>query len=137
MFHYLKPLYTLTDKELDEIREWRYKVNSLKIYRSRGYCEICRLPFGIFSSELRGHHIFRPSLINDDSKKQDDSNIVICCNSCYKKQILSGVFQKDINNWFLVPMPNNFVGVQKIYKNNPPRRLKGYIVRNLKHNGRL
>ena len=106
-----KPIYLLSDGRIREIREWRGRVNNLKLYRAKGYCEICKYPLGVFNPHLKGHHIIQPTLVKDENKN-NDNNIIICCDSCYGKYIIGN--DKNVNEWFLTPTPNIIVGLHKI-----------------------
>jgi hypothetical protein len=70
------------------IREWYDKVNQLKIYRAKGYCELCYKYFGKHNSLIKGHHIIKPSKCKKIEQINADDNIVICCDECYKNQVL-------------------------------------------------
>jgi hypothetical protein len=81
--------YGVFDNNIRQIREWRAKIRQLKLYRSKGYCEICLDFIGVWSPYLKGHHAKPPSQCKEDEKHKE-SNIVICCNNCYKHEILKG-----------------------------------------------
>ena len=87
-------IYLMSDDLVEQIRDWRDRVTQLKVYRAKGYCEICRKPFGTQSDLLKGHHLKRPSLLVADCNTND--NIVICCDYCYHSKLLSG---KPITLW--------------------------------------
>lgn len=71
-----RPLSQQPDYVIKQIREFRGKVNQLKIFRAKGFCEICNQPFDVHSLQLVGN-------------PNDDKNIVICCDPCYKRHILN------------------------------------------------
>jgi hypothetical protein len=82
-----KPLCEQPDQVVEKIRAFRHKAKDLKIYRAKGYCEICNQPFGTRNPKLEGHHIISPSVYKGKDPNED-SNIVICCDYCYINHVL-------------------------------------------------
>lgn len=100
------PICLLPDKAIREIRTFRGRVRHLLLFRAKGYCEICRQPFGIDSSQLRGHHIKRPILCLPNVDAESEDNIIICCDDCYRDTILAS---KKIIEWELSLRPKTQV----------------------------
>jgi hypothetical protein len=80
----------MPDNLVDKVREFRSTVTNLKIYRAKGFCEICHRPYGILSPKLKGHHIVKPTLITDGTDPNRSSNIVICDDYCYNNKVING-----------------------------------------------
>jgi hypothetical protein len=84
-----------------EIREWRSKVTQVRIFRSKGYCELCLRYYGVRNGALKGHHALSPTQCKIGCKydfMNSEENIVICCYDCYKNKVLSGDL-KWLDEW--------------------------------------
>jgi len=79
----------VTEENVRRIREFRNRVTQLKIYRAKGYCEICHAYFGKRSYKIKGHHVIQPMKYFVDTDPDTEENIIICCDPCYKKDILT------------------------------------------------
>lgn len=86
-----KPIYLQSDRKIRAIREWRYIVRYLRMFRAENQCEICGKKYkGIYAEkELKGHHIIPPSQYQGRNPANTD-NIAITCYACYKKYIIKG-----------------------------------------------
>ena len=96
------PIHLLSDKEIKGIRDWRGRVKQLIKFRANNRCELCGK-----EEFLGGHHIVQPS----NGGSNDDSNIVICCYSCYQEHILSG--EKSVDEIYMMIEENKTPFIHK------------------------
>ena len=111
----------MSDSDIRKVREYRGKVRNLRMFRARGYCEICRQPFGMYSLALKGHHIIQPTKCQGKDPNSDD-NIIICCDSCYNSKLLMG---EKIERWIPPASPKKPATIFNVIKS----RAKPYIVK--------
>ena len=72
------------DLHIKRIRIWRGLVNTLKITRAKGYCEICGKYVGVVN--LRGHHKIKPSEYKGNDPNGAENSIITCKNCSPKKE---------------------------------------------------
>lgn len=71
----------MSDDVIKNVRNFRQ--NAKELILEKGKCELCGNK-GDWNNPLRGHHRIRPT----EGGSNDKSNIIVLCESCYRRKIL-------------------------------------------------